>query len=239
MSGFLCDDSKVPISKADSLNDSCRWASVDEEVRTAVQGEALSGTPCRMGVLGADSSELAQPAVALGLLVEMDELRVVPDTTLAVMTQLRAMVDNPSSPDWIICTDPALWGLCIVAVSHCVSSDAWKLEFLWPGWNQPEEIDWLSFANTQFEENQTFPHGVQWSRKAPCRHFSDVLRIQHDERTTMPVRFENYTDGAMLDFFFMKVTAGFYDVELGSTYQQVQGKRFILYLSLFDFTFDA
>lgn len=45
--------------------------------------------------------------------------------------------------------------------------------------------------------------------------------------------------GAMLDFYFMKLMAGFYDVELGSTYQQIQGKRFILYLSLFDFTFDA
>lgn len=45
--------------------------------------------------------------------------------------------------------------------------------------------------------------------------------------------------GAMLDLMLVKLTAGFYDVELGSTYQQVQGKRFILYLSLFDFTFDA
>ncbi len=45
--------------------------------------------------------------------------------------------------------------------------------------------------------------------------------------------------GAMLDLFILKVTAGFYDVELGSKYQQVQGKRFIIYASLFDFSFDA
>jgi hypothetical protein len=48
-----------------------------------------------------------------------------------------------------------------------------------------------------------------------------------------------YSYGAMLDLFIVKVTAGFYDVELGSQYKQTQGKRFILYLSLFDFTFDA
>lgn len=48
-----------------------------------------------------------------------------------------------------------------------------------------------------------------------------------------------YSYGAELDLVFMKFSAGFYDVELGSKYKQTQSKRFILYLSLFDFSFDA
>jgi hypothetical protein len=48
-----------------------------------------------------------------------------------------------------------------------------------------------------------------------------------------------YSYGAELDLLFMKLSVGFYDVELGSKYKQTQGKRFILYLSLFDFSFDA
>ncbi len=48
-----------------------------------------------------------------------------------------------------------------------------------------------------------------------------------------------YSYGATLDLFFMKLTAGFYDIELGSKYQQVKSKRIIIYLSLFDFSFDA
>lgn len=48
-----------------------------------------------------------------------------------------------------------------------------------------------------------------------------------------------YSYGAMLDLAFMKLTAGFYDIELGSTYKQIKSRRFIIYLSLFDFSFDA
>jgi hypothetical protein len=48
-----------------------------------------------------------------------------------------------------------------------------------------------------------------------------------------------YSYGAMLDLGLFKVTGGLYDVELGSTYKQVKSKRFVIYLSLFDFSFDA
>ncbi len=48
-----------------------------------------------------------------------------------------------------------------------------------------------------------------------------------------------YSYGATLDLAFMKLTGGLYDVELGSRYKQTKGSRFILYLSLFDFSFDA
>jgi hypothetical protein len=48
-----------------------------------------------------------------------------------------------------------------------------------------------------------------------------------------------YSYGATVDLAFIKLTAGFYDTELGSTYKQIQSKRFIIYLSLFDFSFDA
>lgn len=48
-----------------------------------------------------------------------------------------------------------------------------------------------------------------------------------------------YSYGAMLDMSFMKLTAGFYDMELGSKYKQIKSKRFVIYLSLFDFSFDA
>jgi hypothetical protein len=48
-----------------------------------------------------------------------------------------------------------------------------------------------------------------------------------------------YSYGAQFDMAFMKVMAGFYDVELGSKYKQTKSRRFILYLSLFDFSFDA
>lgn len=48
-----------------------------------------------------------------------------------------------------------------------------------------------------------------------------------------------YSYGASLDMAFMKVTAGFYDMELGSKYKQIKSRRFVLYLSLFDFSFDA
>jgi hypothetical protein len=48
-----------------------------------------------------------------------------------------------------------------------------------------------------------------------------------------------YSYGAMVDLAFMKLTAGFYDVELGSKYKQIKSNRFVIYLSLFDFSFDA
>ncbi|HXH74918.1 MAG TPA: hypothetical protein VNJ08_08135 [Bacteriovoracaceae bacterium] len=48
-----------------------------------------------------------------------------------------------------------------------------------------------------------------------------------------------YSYGATLDLFFMKVTGGFYDLEIGSNYGQTKSKRFVIYLSLFDFSFDA
>lgn len=44
--------------------------------------------------------------------------------------------------------------------------------------------------------------------------------------------------GLTLDFFAMKLTAGVYGVELGSKYQEEQGKRAVIYLSLVDFQFD-
>lgn len=48
-----------------------------------------------------------------------------------------------------------------------------------------------------------------------------------------------YSYGAEIDLMFMKLTTGFYDVELGSKYKQIKSSRFIIYLSLFDFSFDA
>ena len=48
-----------------------------------------------------------------------------------------------------------------------------------------------------------------------------------------------YSYGAMLDMKFTRLTVGFYDQEVGSKYKQIQSKRFVVYLSLFDFSFDA
>lgn len=48
-----------------------------------------------------------------------------------------------------------------------------------------------------------------------------------------------YSYGVETNLGFMKLSAGFYDIELGSKYQQTKSKRFIIYLSLFDFSFDA
>jgi len=48
-----------------------------------------------------------------------------------------------------------------------------------------------------------------------------------------------YSYGLSLNLFLFKVTTGFYDVELGTNYNQVKSKRFLLYLSLFDFSFDT
>ncbi len=48
-----------------------------------------------------------------------------------------------------------------------------------------------------------------------------------------------YSYGATVDLFLMELTAGFYDVELGTNYKQTKSKRFLLYLSLFNFSFDT
>jgi hypothetical protein len=48
-----------------------------------------------------------------------------------------------------------------------------------------------------------------------------------------------YSYGAMLDMKLIKFTAGFYDMELGSKAQQIKSRRFVIFLSLFDFSFDA
>jgi hypothetical protein len=48
-----------------------------------------------------------------------------------------------------------------------------------------------------------------------------------------------YSYGATADLAFLKLTAGFYDVEMGTKFKQTQSKRFLIYLSLFDFSFDA
>ncbi len=48
-----------------------------------------------------------------------------------------------------------------------------------------------------------------------------------------------YSYGAQLNLGMMKLTGGFYDEEMGTKYKQIKSKRFILYLSLFDFSFDA
>ncbi len=48
-----------------------------------------------------------------------------------------------------------------------------------------------------------------------------------------------YSYGATVDLSFLKLTAGFYDVEIGSKYKQIKSSRFVVFLSLFDFSFDA
>jgi hypothetical protein len=45
--------------------------------------------------------------------------------------------------------------------------------------------------------------------------------------------------GAALDVGLLKIVAGFYGVETGGGYQRVESERFVIYLSLFDFSFDA
>lgn len=44
--------------------------------------------------------------------------------------------------------------------------------------------------------------------------------------------------GASVKFWPVKLTAGFYGVEIGSKYREQEAKRFVVYLSLFDFSFD-
>jgi hypothetical protein len=45
--------------------------------------------------------------------------------------------------------------------------------------------------------------------------------------------------GAEVDLQLVKITLGFYGVELGAKFKQEQGKRAVLFLSLFDFSFDG
>ena len=44
--------------------------------------------------------------------------------------------------------------------------------------------------------------------------------------------------GGSIKFWPVKLTAGFYGVEVGSKFKEQEAKRFIVYLSLFDFSFD-
>ena len=48
-----------------------------------------------------------------------------------------------------------------------------------------------------------------------------------------------YSYGATINLNFILLTAGLYDVELGSKYKQIKSERFVIYMSLFDFSFDA
>jgi hypothetical protein len=48
-----------------------------------------------------------------------------------------------------------------------------------------------------------------------------------------------YSYGVALDLGIIKVTAGLYGVEAGGGYRRVESERFVIYLSLFDFSFDA
>lgn len=45
--------------------------------------------------------------------------------------------------------------------------------------------------------------------------------------------------GVGVDVGFFKATAGFYGVEAGGAYRRTESERFVLYVSLFDFSFDA
>jgi hypothetical protein len=48
-----------------------------------------------------------------------------------------------------------------------------------------------------------------------------------------------YSYGLALDVGMLKATAGFYGVEVGGAYRRTESERFVIYLSLFDFSFDA
>jgi hypothetical protein len=45
--------------------------------------------------------------------------------------------------------------------------------------------------------------------------------------------------GVAIDVGMLKATAGFYGVEVGGAYRRTESERFVIYLSLFDFSFDA
>jgi|SRR5690554_1385796 len=47
-----------------------------------------------------------------------------------------------------------------------------------------------------------------------------------------------YSYGAKLDLGLASLMAGFYDLEIGHSYKQTKSRRMIVYLSLFDFSFD-
>lgn len=47
-----------------------------------------------------------------------------------------------------------------------------------------------------------------------------------------------YSYGAKLDLGLMTLMAGFYDEEMGHHYKQIKSRKMIVYLSLFDFSFD-
>ncbi|MES2527474.1 MAG: hypothetical protein V4598_10320 [Bdellovibrionota bacterium] len=48
-----------------------------------------------------------------------------------------------------------------------------------------------------------------------------------------------YSYGAVIDMGFIKTTAGFYETEIGSRYKQTKSSRFVIAVTLFDFSFDA
>ena len=48
-----------------------------------------------------------------------------------------------------------------------------------------------------------------------------------------------YSYGVAIDVGILKVTAGFYGLEVGGAYRRTESERFVVYLSLFDFSFDA
>lgn len=48
-----------------------------------------------------------------------------------------------------------------------------------------------------------------------------------------------FSYGAAIDVGILKLTAGFYGAEVGGAYRRTRSKRFVIYLSLFDFSFDA
>jgi hypothetical protein len=48
-----------------------------------------------------------------------------------------------------------------------------------------------------------------------------------------------YSYGAEINLLFMKITGGFFGVEAGNGYQRIKSDRAVIYVSLFDFSFDA
>jgi hypothetical protein len=48
-----------------------------------------------------------------------------------------------------------------------------------------------------------------------------------------------YSYGFTLDMGFIKTTAGIYEVEVGSKYKEQKSSRFVISVSLLDFSFDA
>ncbi len=48
-----------------------------------------------------------------------------------------------------------------------------------------------------------------------------------------------YSYGAMLNLGIVKVLGGFYDLEMGNRANQIKNKRFVIYINLFSFSFDA